>query len=51
MNLFFLFGCGVKERPLRFPEKAIQSYIESYTQLNEEHEKNSIPSAQNDKKK
>jgi hypothetical protein len=27
----FLFGCGVKARPLRPPETAIQSYIETYT--------------------
>jgi hypothetical protein len=28
---FFLSGCGVKARPTVPPEKAIDSYIESYT--------------------
>lgn len=49
--LFFLNGCGVKAKPLRPPETAIQSYIESYTQLQDEPEKAVVPPIQTEKKK
>lgn len=32
MLLVFVAGCGVKARPKSPPEKAISSYVESYTQ-------------------
>ncbi|MGZ3789258.1 MAG: hypothetical protein ACXVLQ_12090 [Bacteriovorax sp.] len=31
ISLVSLCGCGVKARPITPPEKAISSYVESYT--------------------
>jgi len=28
--IFFLFGCGVKSAPVKPPDTAIKSYIDSY---------------------
>jgi len=35
ISLVILCGCGVKAKPITPPEKAINSYIDSYTGTNQ----------------